>query len=213
MMEEQDDERMRSLQSRIVSRQLERRGDVYEDRLREDINDYSDKGRTSVTYIGNFFSFCKYGARSRGFIPFLKEMDYLHNYFLLEQMLLDTSFELETEYEASCFAVPSFTLFALIREASLDLAESGKPARIWVRSEEEGDEIKITVRYDIPYRCLADEEFRKENTYGFRLLQERVRLSCGCSLEREALEEGLMGCTFRLPKLQTEEQGPVFIWF
>ena len=140
-------------------------------------------------------------------------MDYLHNYFLMERMFFKTCFELETEYKASGFAIPPFTLFPLIREAALDLAEAGEPARIWVRSEEEGNGIRITVRYDIPYRCLSDEKFREENTYGFRLLQERVRLSCEGSLEREALKEGLMGCTLRLPKLQTIKHGPVYIWF
>ena len=201
------------MQNLIVCRQLLRRGDIYEEKLWSVINDYSEKCRTIVTYIGNFFLYCKYSSKADKGIPFFKEMDFLQNYFLMEQMFFDTRLELEYESEANVFSIPPFTVFPLVREAALNLAEAGEPATIGITAAAAGEQVQITVRHDIPYGCLSDKDFRVDNTYGFRLLQERIRLSCGGTLEREALAEGLMENIFTIPKVQPAAQGPVYVWF
>ena len=72
-----EDDQISCLQNLIVCRQLLRRGDIYEEKLWSVINDYSEKCRTIVTYIGNFFLYCKYSSKADKGIPFFKEMDFL----------------------------------------------------------------------------------------------------------------------------------------
>ena len=208
-----EEDRASCLRNRIVRRQLQRRSDVYEQRLRGAMSDFSEKGRTIVTCIGNFFQFCEYSTGATGGIPFFREMDFLRNYFLMEQMLSGLRFELKYEDEAHTFSIPPFTVFPLVREAALNLIDAGEPATIWIAVATEGEQVRITVRHDIPLKLLSNMDFRTDNTYGFRLLQERIRLSCGGTLEREALKEGLMNNIFTIPMVLPEEQGPVYVWY
>ena len=60
----------------------------------------------------------------------------------------------------------------------------------WIPFCKERDKVKITIRHDVPEESLRKADFRASNTYGYRLLQDRIG-QCGGSLTREALADEL----------------------
>lgn len=202
----------KELRDKIVDRQLAVRREEYENALRKSIGEGTEDARFRTTCMANYFSFCDYAKKNDGWICFSKELDFLENYFLMEQSFFGDLFKLHRDYDFLDFSIPPFTLYPLIREAALNLVCQGQPAEIWVLTEKKKDMVRIAIRHDIPEECLRDADFRTSNAYGFSLLQERIR-QCGGSLVREAVPEGLMENVITLPVHAVKELGPVYVWF
>ena len=202
----------RDLQYKIADRQLAVRREEYENALRCSICSNMEKARLITTYIANYFSFCEYAKKMGGFIPFDKELYYLENYFLMEQYFFGEQLILHRDCDITDFAIPSFTLYPLVREAALNLVCCDQPAEIWISTRMEEERIRITIRHDVPEKSLRDEEFRESNAYGFSLLKDRIAETGGI-LTRRALPEGLMEVTMALQVRQSDTTGPVYVWF
>ena len=211
-MNQEHNDMDRKLQNKIVDRQIAVRQEEYEDVLRHTLSESSEDAHLKTTYIANFFSYCDYAKKNAGWIPFSKELDFLENYFLMEQLFFGDCFRLHRDCNFIDFAIPSFTVYPLIREIALNLVCCDRLAEIWVSTQKERDTFRIAIRHDVPEESLRDAYFRASNAYGFSLLQERIR-QYGGSLTREALAEGLLEATLILPVKTSKDNGPVYLWY
>ena len=199
------------LQEKIVDRQIAVRRNEYESALKQLFGRNIEDAKLK-TYIANYFAFCNYSRKNAGWISFYKELDYLENYFLMEQTFFGDVFRLYKDLAFTDFSIPLFTIFPMIREAAINLVCSGDFAKVWISTYKEKDMIRIVVCHDISEESLQDPDFRVSNTYGFSLLKKRIE-QCSGSLTREAAKDGLMENTLLLPAVKTTETEPIYVWF
>ena len=200
------------LQNKIVDRQLAVRREAYEDMLSQTVSESTEAAHFNTTYIANYFSYCDYAKKNVGWIPFYKELDFLENYFLMEQLFWGDGFRLHRDCDFIDFAIPTFTIYPLIREAALNLVSCNQLAEIWVSARKEREMVRIAIRHDVPEESLKEADFRASNAYGFSFLQELIG-QCGGSLTRVALPEGLIEATIILPVRMSNDAGPVYVWY
>ena len=137
------------LQEKIVDRQIAVRLKAYESTLKQLLR-RNRRDSKLKTYIANYFAFCNYSRENAGWISFYKELDYLENYFLMEQTFFGDVFRFYKDLAFTDFSIPLFTIFPMIREAAINLVCSGDFAKVWISTYKELRDRRELLGQDIP---------------------------------------------------------------
>ena len=209
---EQKESQEKELLCQIVDRQIAVRRDVYDSVLRDTLGKCDEDSSFYTNCIANFYHYCEYTKKNGGWIAFSKELDYLENCCLAEQLFYGDCFKIHRDCDFIDFGIPAFTVYPLLREAVLNIVSCEMLAEIWITTNMEGGEVKISILHDIPQECLKNADFRVSNTYGFSLVQKRIE-QYGGSLKRRATTNGMMENILIIPFMTVKSIEPMFLWY
>ena len=208
----QEGKQEKELLCQIVDRQIAVRREVYDNVLRHMLCECDEDSSLYTNCIANFYHYCEYAKKNGGWVAFFKELDYLENCCLAEQLFYGDCFELHRDCDFINFGIPVFTVYPLLREAVLNMVSCEMLAEIWITTYTEDEKVKITILHDIPEECLKNADFRASNTYGFSLVQKRIE-QYGGSLKRSATVNGLMENILIIPFMTVKSIEPMFLWY